>query len=273
MFIYETIPGYFAQDEPLADPVAIGAVPARFGLIDSSDTRWSNLTTKLRDLNTSAGHKTSYKLIFFGRHGQGYHNVAEEKYGTEAWDDYWAMLYGDGELTWGPDSELTALGKEQAAAVHKVWKEELTAGIPLPQKMYCSPMTRALDTNVITFRGVSSRRSVVVENCREEYGGHTCDQRKTRTYIVEAFPQVDIEAGFTEEDELWTTERETAEHAAARAQTVLDKIFKSDKDAIFVSITAHGGIINGFLRTLGRPRHPLPTGGVLPIIIKATAFV
>jgi hypothetical protein len=27
-----------------------------------------------------------YKLLYFGRHGEGEHNVAEAKYGTEAWD-------------------------------------------------------------------------------------------------------------------------------------------------------------------------------------------
>lgn len=28
-----------------------------------------------------------------------------------------------------------------------------------------------------------------------------------------------------------------------------------------ICITAHSGIINGFLAALGRPRYPLPTGG------------
>ncbi|KAJ7435492.1 histidine phosphatase superfamily [Mycena galericulata] len=216
-------------------------VPPRFGLLESSETRWSTLSTKLRELNATAPGNSLYKLIFFGRHGQG-------KYGTKAWDDYWSKLNGDGELTWGPDPELTNIGKAQAVAANKVWATEMAAGIPLPQKMYCSPMTRALDTHVISFHGVSSTRAVVVENCREEYGEHTCDQRRTRTYITTAFPQFDIERRFTEEDELWTTERETKDHAAARARTVLDRIFRDDKD----------GIINGFLR-------------VLPVIVKATA--
>ncbi|KAJ7776923.1 hypothetical protein DFH07DRAFT_951541 [Mycena maculata] len=48
------------------------------------------------------------------------------------------------------------------------------------------------------------------------------------------FPQVDIEHGLTEEDALWTENRETEEHAAERAQTVLDQIFRDDKNAICV---------------------------------------
>ncbi|KAJ6540323.1 phosphoglycerate mutase-like protein [Mycena capillaripes] len=275
MFQYEAMTGFFAQDDPLAQPDLIGAVPARFGLLDDSDVRWATFTAKLRELNAGAGGDASYKLIFFGRHGQGYHNVAEAKYGTRAWDDYWAKLYGDGELTWGPDPELTAIGKGQAARVNDVWKvERATAGIPLPDRLYCSPMTRALDTNVITFEGVSEKRPLVVESCREEYGEHTCDQRNTRTHIRHAFPQFDIEDGFTEEDELWEAEsRETRAHATVRAQTVLDRIFRDDKDALFISITAHGGIINGFLHALGREWYPLPTGGVLPVVVKAKISV
>ncbi|KAJ7776925.1 phosphoglycerate mutase-like protein, partial [Mycena maculata] len=259
--------GYFAQDDPLADPAVIGAAPARFGLLDSSDTRWSNTMTALCDLNASAIHSTSYKLVLFARHGEGYHNVAyEKKYTRKQWNESVSYLSGLIPAHFGPDPELTALGKEQAAAVNKVWKEELTAGIPLPQKMYCSPMTRALDTYMITFRGISSMRPLVVElpqNCREVYGRSSCDKRRTRTHITTAFPQVDIEKGFKEDDELWINERESVEHVAARVLTVLDRIFRDDKDAIFVSITAHAGIINVFLHTLGRPLYPLPTGGMV----------
>ncbi|KAJ7644855.1 histidine phosphatase superfamily [Roridomyces roridus] len=271
-FSYQTIPGFFAQDDRLADPIAIGAVPPRFGLIDESETRWSSLLDKLRELN-GADDTASYKLVFFGRHGQGYHNVAESKYGTDAWDDYWAMLYGDGETTWGPDPELTTLGKAQAATAHAVWVQERAAStpIPLPETQYCSPMTRALDTHMITFEGVTTIRALVLENCREEYGAHTCDQRKTRTQIAGAFPSVDIEPGLTEVDELWTAKRETFEHVVRRARAVLDRIFgEVDGEALFVSVTAHGGIINAFLNVLGRERYPLPTGGVLPVVIKAT---
>ncbi|KAJ7797758.1 histidine phosphatase superfamily [Mycena olivaceomarginata] len=270
MFRYEALPDFFAQDDPLADPAVIGAVPARFGLLDSSEMRWPNLTSKLRELNTIDA-SSSYKLIFFGRHGQGYHNVAETKYGTKAWDDYWAKLYGDGELTWGPDPELTSVGKDQATDVNKIWTAELAAHIPLPDRLYCSPMTRAMQTNVITFADLPLPTVVVLENCREEYGEHTCDKRNTRTYIQNSFPHFDIEAGFTEEDELWDADvRETAAHAVLRAESVLDRIFREDTNTLVVSITAHGGIINGFLRALGRSRYALPTGGVVPVVVKAT---
>lgn len=37
-------------------------------------------------MNGESGDGVEYKLLFLGRHGQGYHNVAEEFYGTEMWD-------------------------------------------------------------------------------------------------------------------------------------------------------------------------------------------
>jgi broad specificity phosphatase PhoE len=64
---------------------------------------------------------------------------------------------------------LTELGISQASRAHDAWKEELTFRMPLPDKMYCSPLTRAIRTHEITFRGIvpeserSTRKAVVVE--------------------------------------------------------------------------------------------------------------
>lgn len=58
-----------------------------FGLLDKSATNWQNLTTYINQLNQEADTNTTYKLIYVARHGEGFHNVAEAKYGTPAWDD------------------------------------------------------------------------------------------------------------------------------------------------------------------------------------------
>lgn len=57
-----------------------------FGLIDRSPNRWSNLTSYINDLNNRADPLTAYKLFYLARHGEGYHNVGEAKYGTDKWD-------------------------------------------------------------------------------------------------------------------------------------------------------------------------------------------
>ena len=52
------------------------------------------------------------------------------------------------------DPQLTSLGIEQAHAIQDVWKTELSFGLPPPQKIYCSPLTRALHTCDIMLDGV-----------------------------------------------------------------------------------------------------------------------
>ena len=79
----QTVPGYFLQDFPVNAPVA---VPPHFGLLDT--WTWDSLKTEISQLNTNAEGDASYKLFFLSRHGQGFHNVGESKYGTEAWDEY-----------------------------------------------------------------------------------------------------------------------------------------------------------------------------------------
>lgn len=176
---------------------------------------------------------------------------------------------GDGEIVWGPDPELTDLGERQAADARAAWVVEKEAGIPIPQKFYCSPLTRALRTNVITFAGLTRTNTTVLENLREQYGIHTSDKRRSASYIRDAFPTFSIEDGFVEEDTLWTAELyESPESAACRARTVLDRIFNFDKET-YISITGHSEIFKALLSNVsGRACYHLPTGGILPVVIK-----
>jgi hypothetical protein len=45
--------------------------------------QWKCFESHIRSLVTK---DPSVKVIWLGRHGQGWHNVAETKYGTKAWD-------------------------------------------------------------------------------------------------------------------------------------------------------------------------------------------
>ncbi|KAG5638095.1 hypothetical protein H0H81_001862 [Sphagnurus paluster] len=230
-FTYTTVPGFFLQDNLTA--TGIPAIPPSFGLIDTAPDRWDKFFGQIEKLNKAADKYTSYKVFFLSRHGQGFHNLAESKYGTAAWDDYWSKLNGDGDIVWGPDPELTDLGVTQAAAAHDAWKTEIKAGIPLPGRYYVSPLTRALKTLEITIQGLTPPaklvRPVVLEDLRETYGVHTCDKRRSKTYIQGRFPGFAIERGFAEEDPLWDAdEREEDAHIAGRAKAVLDLVFKED---------------------------------------------
>jgi hypothetical protein len=47
---------------------------------------WKQLSDEVQRLNANAPPGTLYKLLYIGRHGEGWHNLAERKYGRQAWD-------------------------------------------------------------------------------------------------------------------------------------------------------------------------------------------
>lgn len=71
-----------------------------FGLIDRTyptdsvfdphriKSQWERFGKWVHHLNNNCqkSENIRYKVLFFGRHGQGYHNVAESFYGTPAWN-------------------------------------------------------------------------------------------------------------------------------------------------------------------------------------------
>jgi hypothetical protein len=55
-------------------------------------TQWQKFEVHVNALNAAAPLNTVYKVFFFGRHGEGYHNAAESYYGTPAWNCYWYVV-------------------------------------------------------------------------------------------------------------------------------------------------------------------------------------
>lgn len=49
-------------------------------------TQWQQFAQVVDSLNANAARGTFYKVLFMGRHGEGYHNAAESYYGTPAWN-------------------------------------------------------------------------------------------------------------------------------------------------------------------------------------------
>ncbi|KAF8550479.1 phosphoglycerate mutase [Imleria badia] len=261
---YETVPGFFIQDNPDLGSSTQDRILPRFGLVDEGPDRWTTFAAAIQSLNAAAPQGVQYKVFFLGRHGQGFHNVAEAKYRK--------TLNGDGKIVWGPDPQLTLLGEQQARDARSAWETELGYGVPFPRRLYTSPLTRAIRTNQITFDDAidSGLQTTIVENIREQHGVHTCDKRRTRSEIREAFPEYTFEDGFTEADLLWRPDyRETHADVDRRVTSVLDAIFQNDREQ-FISIMTHGGFVGGFLRVcLHRPWF-LPTGGVIPVVVKAS---
>ena len=60
---------------------------------------------------------------------------------------------------------LTQLGEQQVWDARSAWETEQRFGVPVPERLYTSPLTRAIHTNQITFDDtmVSSLERTIVE--------------------------------------------------------------------------------------------------------------
>lgn len=112
---------------------------------------------------------------------------------------------------------------------------------------------------------------IYLQNLRETLGVATSDRRSTKTYIHNEFPSYPFEAGFTENDELWSSWRlELPPEQDKRLKGLLDDVFGSD-DNTWISMTSHSVSITSMLRVLGHRAFNLETAGMLPVLVKSVA--
>lgn len=138
--------------------------------------------------------------------------------------------YGDGELLWGPDAELTPTGEQQARSVGSVWRKELQScpPIPKPTLFYCSPLRRTAKTLSLTFQGILDIDDSVMirEKLREKLDCHTPDKRMNIKVMRSEHSNWPIEEDASEEDTLWSRDQpETFQEYRARAGDVVEEIF------------------------------------------------
>lgn len=141
----------------------------------------------------------------------------------------------------------------------------------LPEAFYVSPLSRAVRTAEVSFTDLVGEREfrlIVKEGLREGIGIHTCDRRSSKREIREAFPKVEIEKGFEEEDPLWSPDlREPGTAQTVRLRGLLDDVF-THEGSILISMTSHGGTIQSILRAVGHREFGVPTGGLIPVLVK-----
>ncbi|TVY38403.1 putative phosphoglycerate mutase [Lachnellula subtilissima] len=283
---FSTVTGYFQQDNPITEDRGFDYTTTNFGLIDRAyngdsqfdpdhkKSQWERFGNEVARLNHDSKPKVQYKLLYMGRHGEGYHNVAEAFYGTHDWDCYWSLKDGNGTITWS-DALLTSAGIAQAEKANAFWRSQIASqNIPTPESYYTSPLLRCLATANVTFSGLDlteDRQFVptIKELFREELGVHTCDRRSSKSIIRENYPSWPFEAGFKEDDPLWDAEhRETNEAMDIRLMQALEDLFSNDKST-YISISSHSGAIGSILRVLGHRGFSLGTGQVIPVLVKA----
>lgn len=271
---FEVVDGFFKQLLPETDETTFDYFKENFGRLKL----WEQTFKELDELNENSDDSTVYKLFFLGRHGQGYHNLANLKYGEKDWNEHWLRVCGDGEITWAPDPELTDLGNAQAKDNHKQISIELKDNLRLPSKWYSSPFRRSVDTLIGTWEGHVDLKEVsplIKEDFRETIGIHICDKRSPRSVIEEKYADKGfrIEKGFEEEDIYFKNDyREKVWEQALRMNRLFNYIFDNTdkKKDSFVSITSHSGSIRTQLMVLGHRPFAIGTGGMIPVMVKAT---
>ncbi|OGE55989.1 hypothetical protein PENARI_c003G05185 [Penicillium arizonense] len=290
---YSAVTGYFLQDEDSTDASTFDYTAENFGLINrsypadqklknqASLTQWERFHHQVVKLNEESAKNVEYKVLFLGRHGEGWHNAAETYYGTPAWNCYWAELNGNSTATWA-DASLTENGIQQAQKAHDFWASQIKSqNIHTPDAYYVSPLTRALQTANYTFtnlalpHGATPFKPTVKELFREGISIHTCDHRRNASYIKSLFPAWRLEDGFVENDPFWNgVEGETSDAEDVRSATALNEVFfgkggKVQHEGAFVSVTSHSGEISSILRVVGHRTFRLNTGAVIPVLVKA----
>lgn len=224
-YSFEALQGYFVYTNPNIPNESLPAYAPKFGLEDGKT--WKEVLEDLRRLNSQANHtRKSYKLIFAARHGEGVHNVAEQKYGTKEWDAKWSLLKGDGKgAVWGPDPPLTKVGEGQAKDANEKWQKELKNlqdPVPIPTLFFSSPMIRSARTLQLTYDGIVwpatngqdnksaispiQTRPHILECLREDFKDrHTCDERSKRSTISASWEPFNwtIDATMDEEDTIF----------------------------------------------------------------------
>ena len=192
---------------------------------------------------------------------------------AEQSQNHWSLVDGDGHETWF-DSLLSDTGVKQVQDLGKLWIEIIDKlGVPLPEALYTSPLARTLQTTEYVFAPLTARhgqpfRPVVKEKLRERWTMHTCDCRRTRTWIQENWPRYAIEAALAEEDPFPAMRRtETEEEHVARKQAVLEDIFSTDESA-FVSLTVHRYAIEAILTACNAAVFKVREGVSLAMLVR-----
>jgi broad specificity phosphatase PhoE len=133
-----------------------------------------------------------------------------------------------------------------------------------------SPLSRAASTLNLTWSDITFSKPIFLEGLRESIGLHTCDKRRSRTYLYDTYPGFNFETGFSEEDELWgPIYQETSEQQIIRLRHVLDSIWEN-YPVTYISITAHGGTVAAILANIGHREFRLQTGGMIPVVVKGS---
>lgn len=140
------------------------------------------------------------KTIYFIRHAQGIHNLAEQ---TDP--DFFNGRHQSDEFI---DSPLTQKGFEQCKDLAEKIKDE-SAEYDV-QLVVVSSLTRAIQTGIAVFGTLDPRPPFIsTELCRERISEYTSDVRRNVSVLEKEFPYVDFSQLTSEHDQMWKIKEDT----------------------------------------------------------------
>ncbi|EGZ29548.1 hypothetical protein PHYSODRAFT_284481 [Phytophthora sojae] len=263
--VVKAVEGFFAPKAAALDELSL------FRRFERVPPSWAAFQQKLELLqqDTSSDTPRNIKVLYLVRHAQGFHNVAEQKYGVGRWED--ELARSDEFL----DSDLTPFGVEDTRAKGPPSvKAELERGMPKIERVVVSPLSRAIQTaqRFFTNDQVPDKPFLCMENCREVLDCNTFDKRRPLSEIKRKFPDVDFSLIAHEQDELWSpTHHETNDEIRDRARNFLSELFDAVPER-YVVVVSHVCFIEAVCAvTMNTPIQFRPDNcEVVPLVLETT---
>lgn len=187
--------------------------------------------------------------VYFIRHAEGYHNVAE-KASTFTPRDKILLKENTGMEFW--DAKLTPKGEEQCAqlkaSIHgtSVWQFDKPLNLDL---VVVSPLTRTLQTAVISLGCPNSPGAppfIAHELCRERIADFTCDGRRSVKELKRDFPGVDFSLVTDNDDLMFDNRKENDELCQERAMEFLEWLCA--RPEAHIAVVTHSMFLKNLLR-------------------------
>jgi broad specificity phosphatase PhoE len=136
------------------------------------------------------------KNLYCIRHGLAEHNVNYLKFGCKTFYDPNFV-----------DTSLVEEGFKQAVNLGETWLNKKDIEL-----VVVSPLKRTLQTATEIFKDLSI--PIISFELAREYpiGGHTCNKRSSKEYLMITFPKINFDNIKEGEDYLWDSEKEESIH-------------------------------------------------------------
>lgn len=164
------------------------------------------------------------KRVFFIRHAEGWHNLAEHESTYTPKVDV-LLEKNTGRKYW--DAALTPKGEQQCGALKANIRGSTTWGFDKPLNLdlvVVSPLMRTLQTAELSLGEATSKNApkfLAQPLCRERIADYVCDGRCELSVLKRQFPGVDFSLVETEKDDDFYNQKEDIERVRARAVVFL----------------------------------------------------